>query len=115
MDTTGFIGVDYIESQAIIAYRGSKSLENWVANLMVDQTDVEKIWPECKGCKVHQGFSRAFFEEIEVMNKVVDILNLHPDFQVTAVGHSLGGALAVMATAYLRSMGYPVKLVSQIL
>ena len=56
-DTQGFIGVLPSDKSIYVAFRGSESLDNWIANFNVDK-DKYTVWPECN-CKVHSGFQNC--------------------------------------------------------
>ena len=46
------------------------------------------------------------------MKAVQAAVKANPSYQVIAVGHSLGGAVATIAAAYLRAAGIPTNIVS---
>lgn len=106
-DATGFVSTDATNKLIVIAFRGSKSIDNWAANLDFQMETVSF----CSGCEAHSGFIESWNEVQDgVVNAVKTAQAQFPDFKVVATGHSLGGAIASVATAALRSMGTPVDL-----
>ncbi|OAA34058.1 Triacylglycerol lipase [Metarhizium rileyi] len=54
-------------------------------------------------CQVHRGFWHGFLAVKDDLLKVIARqVQAHPDYRVVVSGHSLGGALASVAAAYLR-------------
>lgn len=108
-DSTGFVGVDKTRSEIVITFRGSSSLENWMANMLMSREDVPQ-W--CEGCEVHEGFWKAYNEQPQVLETVERLAGEYKNYTITAVGHSLGGALATLAAVELRVKGHTVDLYS---
>ncbi|PVI00463.1 alpha/beta-hydrolase [Periconia macrospinosa] len=106
-DTTGFVATDSTNNLIVLSFRGSKSIDNWVSNLNFGLEDNSV----CKGCEVHGGFLESWNEvKDKVLKSVKDAATKNPKFKIVATGHSLGGALATLATADLRSAGTSVDL-----
>lgn len=88
----------------LLAFRGSVDLQNYLA----DAYFTSKHWPPtgrdswCPDCRVHSGFADAYEELFPKMKEGLEDLQCK-DISVT--GHSLGGALASLAAAELRSRG----------
>ncbi|KAI7842946.1 hypothetical protein COHA_003453 [Chlorella ohadii] len=106
-DTHAVLAWSVAKQQAVIAFRGTSSMENVM-------TDI-KAWPvlhqperKYKGRTVrcHAGFYKAWlsggFSEkvLKRLRELDDQVEGHMRFWVT--GHSLGGALAVLATSAIR-------------
>lgn len=105
-DTYGFVG--YLPSAASIyvTYRGSEGWQNWMADL--ETTKV--TYPYCSGCEVHKGFYEALMGDFDNVEKEVRRLkSLFPNYTVKTTGHSLGAALAQLASMELVARGIAVK------
>lgn len=61
----------------------------------------------------HGGFF-SYWKSIEdhITAKIHDATAEYPDYDLTVVGHSLGGAVATLAGAFLRYKNYTLDLVS---
>jgi predicted lipase len=56
----------------------------------------------CKECKVHHGFNKCFESVRDAMYSAVTSLALeNPDYSLLVAGHSLGGAISLLASLYL--------------
>ena len=87
-DTVGFIGFSNYMKKIYVVYRGSVSIENWLADMSYDQVRYTS-YPRCD-CYVHSGFYRA---EQSVINEVVaEVLRLRniTGYDIGITGHSLG-------------------------
>ncbi|KAJ5697691.1 mono and diacylglycerol lipase precursor [Penicillium malachiteum] len=83
-DTAGYIARDDANKAIILAFRGSYSVRNWVADIEFPDTD--------------PGLCDAF------LNKTV---GTYPDYELVVTGHSLGAGIATLAAADLRGSGHP--------
>jgi hypothetical protein len=62
---------------------------------------------KCLNCTVHSGFMTSWRNtRCTVLPHVEEALRDHPDYQLTLVGHSLGGAVAALAALELQARGY---------
>ncbi len=101
-DTQGYVAVrrsDDGRGMAVLVFRGTKQIKDWMTNL---DAATEPIYSsDGKGKilgKVHRGFNSAF---LSVKPKIDRLLEDDKDLPLFITGHSLGGALATVATWYL--------------
>lgn len=63
--------------------------------------------PRCENCTVHAGFMTSWLNtRATVLSHVSAALAQHPDYEVTLVGHSLGGAVAALAGLEMQLKGW---------
>jgi predicted lipase len=89
----------------MLIFRGSVDINNWINNLKFNTVG----YPGCSGCQVHQGF----YEEYRAMSeKVKDEVTKYKQSYSRAKlylgGHSLGGALAILAALDIVSKDYDI-------
>ncbi|KAL1996643.1 hypothetical protein VTN49DRAFT_7508 [Thermomyces lanuginosus] len=109
-DVTGLLALDNTNKLIVLSFRGSRSVENWIANLAADLTEISDI---CSGCEGHVGFVTSWRSVADtIREQVQNAVNEHPDYRVVFTGHSLGGALATIAAAALRGNGYNIDVFS---
>lgn len=87
--------------RCIVSFRGSLKLQNWVE----DSFALILKWPEggadwCPGCYVYGGFKLAYEGLRSQLHEAVKDLKCQ---SVDVAGHSLGAALATLATLDLRA------------
>src|SRR5579872_2966161 len=93
--TEGFSNLKYgISNSLILAFRGTANLCNWLSDLDCLLTGYPTV--DYGGCRVHLGFWRAW---LSVRDRVAAFLaeRYTPNTTVYFTGHSLGGALAMLA------------------
>lgn len=91
----------------MISFRGSRSVRNWLTNVQfpVIPTTI------CATCNASLGFWSSWLEaQTSVLQAVQKARAQYPNFKVVATGHSLGGALAALATGVLRAQGITVDM-----
>ena len=78
----------------IIVFRGTQEPEEWIANLNAKQINYQSNNPQAG--QVHQGFHNLYFNGVKQwLQKEINRLN--PAIPCYITGHSLGGAIAVLA------------------
>ena len=129
-DSCGYIVLSHPPSppRIIVAFRGTYSIANTILDLLTipqeyipypgddDESDgkrnsrnramnAEK--PQCTNCKVHAGFMQSWrHTRPEILPHLKEAVQQYPDYQVTLVGHSLGGAVAALASLDFHARGW---------
>lgn len=104
MDLQGYVARR--AEELLVVFRGSASLLNWVANVAFEWCPAS-VGPG----RVHRGFSEAWTEVAEEVLAQVSRWNGELRRPVWVVGHSLGGAVAVLAACKLRQAGHAVTVI----
>ncbi|KAM0252792.1 hypothetical protein ACHAQJ_007580 [Trichoderma viride] len=103
----GFVAVDNTHQLIVLSVRGSNNLRNFI-------TDVVFSFADCSfasGCEVHDGFNDAWNEISSAATAALSqAVAANPSFSVVTTGHSLGGAVATLAAATLRTQGFPIDI-----
>lgn len=103
-DTQGYIGYLPSDKSIYVVFRGSQSTANWITNLDAVKTSYTSF-PECK-CSVHKGFYNTEQRVISgIVSEVKKLQSQHSGFAVKVTGHSLGAALAQLASMDLFKNG----------
>lgn len=62
---------------------------------------------KCTNCSVHAGFMTSWKNtRCTIISHIESALSTHPDYQLTLVGHSLGGAVAALASLEFMARGW---------
>ena len=134
-DSCGYVALSHPPSppRIILAFRGTYSVANTIVDLSTvpqeyipypgDEDDEEEegskslgkrsINPkmaECTNCTVHAGFMTSWrHTRPKLLPYIKDLVQQYPDYQVTLVGHSLGGAVAALASLDFDARGWNPK------
>jgi hypothetical protein len=86
----------------VVAFRGTVAtkIANWYADLDAKLVPISEGSP----IEVHRGFKKAFDESMEKKLRELLKAKRKPDDQIVFTGHSLGGALALIAAWQLRDL-----------
>ena len=104
---TGYIAVDTTRDLTVLAFRGSKSVRNFLTDgdFPLVPTDI------CDGCTADQGFWDSWLEaRTGILATLKATAAKYPTSKVIITGHSLGAAIAELATAEIKKAGTPVDL-----
>ncbi|MCJ1467805.1 hypothetical protein MMC07_006430 [Pseudocyphellaria aurata] len=102
-DDTGFVAIDDANQLIVLAFRGTESLTNWRVNL----DGIRRHTDLCKHCHVHSGFWDAWTEiRDRVKTRVLEAVKNHPYHRLVITGHSLGGAIAILAAGDFRKINH---------
>ncbi|MCJ1282088.1 hypothetical protein MMC26_001411 [Xylographa opegraphella] len=65
---------------------------------------------KCDNCTVHLGFMTSWWHtRAEILPHLEKAIKKYPDYQLTLVGHSLGGAVAALASLEFKARGWHPK------
>jgi len=98
-DAFGFVGYNAAHNEIVVAYRGTEptSLTNWITDLSFAKTDLN--FAGISGAHVHSGFYNNYNALASQTKAAVAALrSAYPTANVYFTGHSLGGAMATLAT-----------------
>lgn len=86
---------------AVLCFRGTQQIDDWLTNVMINPVEIKHPnKPSVTIGNMHGGFHKAYKK---VENDIRDLLEGYEDLPLYITGHSLGGALAVVATWYQNS------------
>ncbi|OJD32772.1 extracellular lipase [Diplodia corticola] len=124
-DSCGYVALSRPPSapRIILAFRGTYSLTNTIVDLSTvpqeyipypgsddgdDDDDAPDAKPiKCTNCTVHSGFYQSWINTRQViLPHVAEAMEKHPDYKLTLVGHSLGGAVAALAALDFKARGW---------
>jgi len=105
-DSCGYIARDDSTRRLVIAFRGTYSFTNVLADLSTQPQEYEPYpgasadgdGPRCRNCTVHTGFQYSWQRTREaIMEDLEAQVRRYPAYRLHLVGHSLGGAVAALA------------------
>ncbi|KAK7199500.1 lipase [Novymonas esmeraldas] len=103
LDAFGYTGVDHTNQQIVVAFRGTSSLTNWLQNLKYFRTPYTLSTTCGSQCLVHRGFYSTYNSvRPQMLRSATRLIASFPTYQVLVTGHSLGGALSVLAAVDLQ-------------
>ncbi|KAM0452197.1 hypothetical protein ACHAPV_008777 [Trichoderma viride] len=103
----GFVAVDSAHQLIVLSVRGSNNLRNFITDVVFGFTDCSFA----DGCEVHDGFNDAWNEIADAATAAISqAVAANPGFSIVTTGHSLGGAVATLAAATLRTQGYSIDI-----
>jgi hypothetical protein len=122
-DSCGYIVLSHSQTnpRIIVAFRGTYSIANTIVDLSTvpqeyipypgdpdsgaSETDHEE--PKCQNCTVHTGFYSSWkVASSAILPDLEAAVAAYPNYALTLVGHSLGGAVAALAGLELESRGW---------
>ena len=81
--------------------------EPLLPQIVTQHTKRGELGPECRNCTVHSGFMTSWRNtRCIVVPHVEKALEEYPDYELTLVGHSLGGAVAALAALEFQARGW---------
>lgn len=102
-DTQGFVACRRDKTgtgMAVICFRGTKQIKDWMTNLKIKPAPIKNPQTGTIIGNIHMGFHEAY---MSVHDDIANRLKGYEDLPLFITGHSLGGALAVVATWYQSS------------
>ncbi|KAI9693909.1 MAG: hypothetical protein M1822_003180 [Bathelium mastoideum] len=120
-DSCGYVALAHTVSnpRIIVAFRGTYSIANTVADLSTmpqeyipypgdgDSDSNGTKTQACDNCTVHSGFYRSWLNtRPHILPALESAVAKHPDYVLTLVGHSLGGAVAGLASLDFLAHGW---------
>lgn len=121
-DSCGYIALDHEKKRTILAFRGTYSIANTIVDLStVPQEYVPypgsgehelavkglAMHAQCANCTVHMGFYRSWLlTRREILPQLQEQMLLYPHYNLSLVGHSLGGAVAALAGLDFAARGW---------
>ncbi|CZT17915.1 related to triacylglycerol lipase [Ramularia collo-cygni] len=121
-DSCGYIALDHDKKRIILAFRGTYSIANAIVDLSTvpqeyvpypgsgDEemtVNVLSTQARCTNCTVHMGFYRSWqVTRKEILPALQQQLLLYPGYNLSLVGHSLGGAVAALAGLDFKARGW---------
>ncbi|KAH6701944.1 ferulic acid esterase A faeA [Leptodontidium sp. MPI-SDFR-AT-0119] len=96
--------------ELIIAFKGTSSPKDLDTDLDAILVPLTAVGTSCSSCLVHEGFQAGYNSLASVVSSSIKSqLASHPGYKLTVTGHSLGGALAAIATSSLVGQKVPVS------
>ena len=91
-DTEAFLAIDDKRKLAVLSFRGTEKEGKDI------KTDIRFFKKNYQGCRIHKGFLKAYLSVKDDID--FETSALPSDYNLYITGHSLGGALACLATLF---------------
>lgn len=95
------------DGQALVSFQGTHTLTSMVQDLRFYK-DTTRI-PQCDNCYVHTGFFEEWLSLAACVQTSLEDLRSPTGSSVRVTGHSLGGAIAVIAMTALKHQGWHIS------
>lgn len=96
-----------LENGCVVSVRGSEDIGNFVKDIEVTYDSMSDT---CEGCKAEHGFHSVWHEiDTAVIESLSDIGCVPGGDPIFITGHSLGAAVATVATLELKVKGFDVR------
>ena len=95
VDTQAAILYCEADNRVFLVFRGSEDEIDWLNNLQFRQKDYPYDDKDTTDIQFHRGFMTAYWA---VRDRVQRVMEQYTDAEVVVTGHSLGGALATIAS-----------------
>jgi triacylglycerol lipase len=105
-DTLAFAAAN--ETEVFVCFRGTRDLRNWITDLDCGLTSASSVEPRIADCGLEGGIHAGFYRALEaVWGELAAVLERMAAGRknIFFCGHSLGGALAMLAAARWEGRG----------
>jgi hypothetical protein len=110
-NVTGVVSWSPSTHEVVVAFRGTMGVEEWLDDFdfaMVPAAQSLAANASCAGCQLSKGFSVDTYDSIRGQLSAAVRSTLAAGARVVVLGHSLGAAIAEVATFDLLAQGFPV-------
>ncbi len=93
--------------QEYIPYPGDEDDDEGEDNTLLRKREINPEKAECTNCTVHAGFMQSWrHTRPHILSHLKEAVQKYPQYQMTLIGHSLGGAVAALASLDLEARGW---------